>query len=800
MSDFVFVSPGIQFREKDLTFVTTNIGLTTLGIVGETQKGPAFEPIFIGSKTQFRTKFGNKSTEKLGNNYKYLLPYYADSYLSESSQMYVTRVLGLSGYNAGDAWVIKASGDTNYDGMVVGVLRSKAIYSGNVNLQFTVSDITISDLQSSDTNILSNFTLGVTVNSATTNYIVSLDEASPNFISKIFGTTTKEKSTPVYVESVYPQLIKKVADSGGFIGVNEIVKISDTSVSNYNAQYQTPETPWVVSQLRGTSVERLFKFVSISDGNSGNKEIKISIQNINFEVGEFDVVIRSFDDTDDNPVILETFSRCTMNKSLNSFVARRIGSINGEYDIRSSYVLVDMSESYSEDSLPCGFEGYNVRTYAGAVSPEMVYKNSYLQTDKVRKTYLGVSEKAFTTSTYKGNGVNQNFFNFIGADLTNNVSKTKGFHLDVDASTNTYSDGNYVVGQFVGGIDSFKSLSDQIDISNGYNNISTRKFTLVPAGGFDGWDEHRTSRTNTELFREGGSLDFSESDYYAFRNAIHTFDNPEQISITLFSTPGINYFDNLSLVNDVIEMVEEDRADCFYIVDSPDIASTDGYAEELADILNDTGIDSNYTATYGPYIEINDRDNNTYVFIPPTGEVLKAMAYTDNKKFPWYAPSGLDRGAITARRTKRILRKSEKDTLYQNRINCLVYFPTTGVSIFGQKNLQIRDSALDRINVRRLLLELRRLISNVAIRLLFEPNDQTIIDQFLSKVNPILDNVRRERGLNGFSVLPDNELNTPEAIDRNELYFKIQIQPTPALEFIGIAFYLTPTGAVFENV
>lgn len=800
MSDFIFVSPGAQFREKDLTFVTTNLGLTTLGIVGETEKGPAFEPMFIGSKTQFRTKFGSKSMEKLGSNYKYVLPYYADSYLSESSQMYVTRVLGLSGYNAGDAWAVSAIGLAGYNDMTVAILRSKATYTGNSVLNFTVSNITMSDGLTSDVNILSDFIVSVTVNSIVSTYTVSLNESSPNFISKVFGTKPKEKNTPIYVESVYPQLIKKEFDNGNLIGVNNITNVSNSSVSNYNSPYQTPQTPWVVSQLRGNSVERLFRLISISDGSGANKEIKISIQNINFENGEFDVIIRNFNDSDDNMLVLETFTRCTMNPTLNSYVSRRIGSVNGEFDIKSSYVLVEMGNNVSEDSLPCGFEGYNVRQYGSLVPTSMVYKNSYSPTDKIRKTFLGISEKAFGTSTYRGNGVNQNIFNYIGADLSTNISKTKGFHLDVDASTGIYSDGSYVIGAFVGGIDSFKSLTDQINTTNEYNSIHTRKFTLVPAGGFDGWDEHRVIRTNTESFRSGGTLEFPESDYYAYQKGIYTFNNPEQVSITLFSTPGINYFDNLSLVNDTIEMIEIERSDSLYIVDSPDIASSDGYAEELVDLLGDTGIDSNYTATYVPNIEVFDRDNNAYVFIPPTGEVLRSIAYTDNKAYPWYSPAGLDRGSINARRTKKILKKSDRDTLYKNRINALAYFPNTGVSIMGQKNLQIKDSALDRINVRRLLLELRRLISNVAVRLLFEPNDQTIIDQFLSKVNPILDNVRRERGLVGFRVAANTELNTPEAIDRNELYFKIQIQPTPTLEFIGIEFYVTPTGAVFENV
>lgn len=803
MSNFVFISPSVQFREKDLSFVTTNIGLTTLGMVGETTKGPAFEPIFIKSKTEFRNIFGSKSVDKIGTSVKNLLPYYADSYLSESSQMYITRVLGLSGYNAGKAWAIVASGDTDYNNMVVGVIRSKAIYSGNTTLEFSANSVTINDLLTSESNILNDFSITITTDSGSSNHTVSLNESSSNFISKVLGDKPKSKSTPVYVEFVYPQLIKKASADANLIGLLSIIEIDDPAVSTYTSPYQTPETPWVISQLRGNTVERLFKFISISDGTSANKEIKISFQNINFETGEFDIIVRDFSDTDEQPIILESFTRCTLNKTLNSYVARRIGSVNGEFDIKSSYLLVEMNEDFSNDSLPCGFEGYKVRDYSqfGAmVSPKMIYKTSYAQTDRVRRTYLGISEKAFDGTSYKGNGLNQNIFNYQGAVVTD-LTKTSGFHLDIDASTSgTITDGDYIIGNLDGGIDSYKSLSDQLDVSNLYNNITTRKFTFAPAGGFDGWDEHRNTRTNTELFRPNGALDFPESDYYAYRKGILTFDNPEQIAVTLFATPGINFYDNLSLVNETIEMIELERADSLYIIDAPDLPATDGYAEELSDLINDTGIDSNYSATYGPYIEVVDRDNNQNIFIPPTGEILRAIAYTDNKKYPWYAPAGLDRGAINARRTRRILKMAERDILYSNRINTMVFFPNTGVSVFGQKTLQVKDSALDRINVRRLLLELRRLISNVAIRLLFEPNDQKVIDEFLTKVNPILDNVRKERGLNAYRLYANSELNTPEAIDRNELYFVIELQPTPALEYIGIEFYITPTGASFQDV
>jgi phage tail sheath protein FI len=188
------------------------------------------------------------------------------------------------------------------------------------------------------------------------------------------------------------------------------------------------------------------------------------------------------------------------------------------------------------------------------------------------------------------------------------------------------------------------------------------------------------------------------------------------------------------------------------------------------------------------------------VYIPPTGEVIKAMAFTDNTRFPWFAPAGLTRGVTNARKSMYKLSLEARDVLYDGRINPMADFADTGTAIFGNKTLQVRESALDRINVRRLLLQIKVLISNIAVRLLFEQNDQTTIDSFLNQTNPILDSIKRERGLTDFRIKMDSSNNTPETRDRNELYGEIFLKPTRALEFIGITFTITPSGASFDDV
>jgi hypothetical protein len=221
------------------------------------------------------------------------------------------------------------------------------------------------------------------------------------------------------------------------------------------------------------------------------------------------------------------------------------------------------------------------------------------------------------------------------------------------------------------------------------------------------------------------------------------------------------------------------------------------YPEEAVDNLVDTGIDSNYTASYYPWILTRDTVNNTQIYLPPTGEVIRNLALTDNIAFPWFASAGYTRGLVNSVKARKKLTQEDRDTLYQGRLNPIATFSDVGTVIWGNKTLQIKESALDRINVRRLLLQARKLISAVAVRLLFEQNDEQVRQEFLDSVNPILDSIRRDRGLIDFRVTVSG---TPEDLDSNTLTGKIYLKPTRALEFIDIEFLITPTGASFEDI
>jgi hypothetical protein len=816
MANLIKVSPGVYFKENDLSFVTRNIGVTTLGLVGETVKGPAFEPIFVENYGQFQTLFGGQNTEKYGDGRpRYELPYIAREYLAESNQLYVVRVLGYSGYEETcDGWTISVSGATGYDDQVVAVLRSRRLssptecYTTGLTLNITGSTFT-----GATSNVLNVFELIADTIDGVKTYTVSLDKNSPSYIVNVLGNTPKGNNTALWVEEIYPNSLAYFNGQSLLSGLTLSSVSSINTINNYKTQWQTPESPWILSEVRGTEIFKLFKFISISDGDNANREIKITIENIDPELKEFDVVIRSFFDTDNSINALETFRRCSMDRTQASYIAKRIGTLDGEFTQRSSYVSVELNPDHPNDAFACGFLGFKQREYDSLTRPKIKYRTDLVLPVIASRYYFGLSDRE---------ALDQNFFNYKGLDSNGDdwTVTTDAFHMDVDASSATV-DGEPSV-TFQTTIYGLKDVSDINDPINIFRNKRLRKFTLTVAGGFDGWDVYANNRSKGDSFRINGSGfingGFEEvtlpnieeggtSDYYAFLNGILEYSNPEATTINILATPGLDYLNEPALINETVSMVEGDsngdgRGDCLYIVTAPDVnggvvTNPDADIEEAIDLLNSTDLDSSYVATYFPWIQWRDVENGVNIYLPPTLTVVRSMALTDKIAAPWFAPAGKNRGITNAVRARIKLTQAHRDSLYSARINPIATFTDTNVTIYGQKTLQIRESALDRINVRRLLLRARVLIAAVGQRLLFEQNDLTVRNQFLSEVNPILTEIKNQRGLLDFRVVLDD---SPEALDTNELNGQIYIRPTKALEVINVTFNITQNGAFFANV
>jgi len=224
-----------------------------------------------------------------------------------------------------------------------------------------------------------------------------------------------------------------------------------------------------------------------------------------------------------------------------------------------------------------------------------------------------------------------------------------------------------------------------------------------------------------------------------------------------------------------------------------------GYGSNIIPVTtNADNFDTSYAATYWPWLKTIDPNSSTQVWVPASTMVPSVYAFNDNAAAPWFAPAGINRGIIpTAIQTERVLTQGNRDLLYENNVNAIATFPNTGVVVFGQKTLQKKKSALDRVNVRRLLIELKNYISQVADTFVFEQNDSVTRNNFLGIINPYLASVQQREGLTAFKVIMDETNNPPSVVDQNQLIGQIYIQSTRTVEFIILDFNILPTGATF---
>lgn len=285
-----------------------------------------------------------------------------------------------------------------------------------------------------------------------------------------------------------------------------------------------------------------------------------------------------------------------------------------------------------------------------------------------------------------------------------------------------------------------------------------------------------------------GTQGLAGSDY---NEVITLLENKDDYKFNIISAPGITNEDHGSTVDSLISLAET-RGDCIAVVDLVGYGSTVTQANTQAADLN-----SSYAAAYWPWLQTQS-STGKIVWAPASVFIPGTYAFTDNSSAPWFAPAGLVRGGLTGVvQAEKKLTRSDRDSLYSNKVNPIATFPGTGLAVFGQKTLQSKASALDRVNVRRLLIELKEFIGNQADSLVFEQNTLTTRNRFLAAVNPYLESVVQRQGLYAYRVVMDDTNNTADVIDRNQLVGQIFIQPAKTAEFIILDFVVEPTGATF---
>ena len=770
-----FVSPGVFTQEIDQSYLAQGVAAIGAAVIGRTKKGPAFVPTVVTDFNEFVTKFGDLDTNLQ-------LPYAAKNYLKNGQALTVVRVLGS---NDGNTTI-----NNGWTGNVLGITGSLSSSTGNTGsmvLAFVHVPLTVT-ASLSGVGSGSTFTYRFTGSFGNYAGTASFLPSSPDYVGKVFNTDPAQVNT--YGHYLYKnfQWAQELATASVTSGTN-FVSASFTTTASLAGNYTRSTSPYVKSQAFGSQVYSLFYFESISAGQSSNTDVKVSIANIlsssNAPVdpyGTFDVIVRQWSDTDQRMVQLETFTNCNLNPNSTDYVARRIGNqkftwdstnrkntVSGQFKNVSKYIRVEMaSTNYPQQALPWGHAAYPENTVSNGVIVDVPWVSNNL--DNSGNVEIGnIWGLDFSKST-----VSERLKYMPDVTSASGTATGSEFSLSHVKSA-TLNNVNYCVydATYTG------TTPDNANTTNSLVAAARNGFTLAMYGGFDGWD-----LTDADPYSAPTAV-------AAQKAAIDTVGNPDEVDINILCVPGVT----TTSVTDYARAVCNSRADCMAIIDIAGSSVSDAVGQ-----LNGRGIDDNYAAAYYPDLVYSDTVNNALVQVKPSVAMLGAYAYNDRVKAAYFAPAGLNRGGLAQFGivdVKDRLTFQDRNDLYENRINPIASFPNEGIVAFGQKTLQYRPSALDRVNVRRLLIYAKKTIASAAKYLLFEPNNQNTWQRFLNTVNPILEAVRINQGLERFKVVMDSSVNTPDLIDRNIMTGKIFLQPTKAAEYIDLSFIITSSGVQF---
>lgn len=465
-------------------------------------------------------------------------------------------------------------------------------------------------------------------------------------------------------------------------------------------------------------------------------------------------------------------------------------SVSGSFTIEtlSEGVIMNSTGSESTNNLMANGTADNIRWEVTQPNTTQGTFNLLVRKGNDTSNYPSVLETWYNLSL---DPFSPNYIERVIGNQTENIKSDSGeYYLDLTGSFPNNS--KYIR------IRSVEKLTPNYLDSNG--NVSNPSYTsYIPtavSGGFGGANGSNIPSSQAANYYENinGSntqgLIVSSGTVADYTNAINLLKNKDAYQFKYIVAPGLNKANHSATVTELTTMVQE-RGDTMAVVDVVP------YGQPLSTaITNATSLDTSFAATYWPWAQTVDNQTGQPVWVPASTLIPAAYAFSDNASYPWFAPAGVTRGRMSyVARVERNLTQSNRDDLYVKNINPLATFPQQGVVIFGQKTLQKQPNALDRVNVRRLLVELINNIGAIANTLVFEQNTQATRNDFLSQVNPYLSSVQQREGIYEFRVVMDDSNNTPQTIDNNQLIGQIWIKPTRTAEFISLDFNILPTSA-----
>jgi hypothetical protein len=828
------VSPGVFTKENDLSFLQQGVAEIGAAFIGPFKEGPLV-PTIVNSQAEFETLFGIVDDT-------YYTPLAVQNYLREAGTATICRVAGVGGYtetapllisalnlgqidtlvssstltsytsstgtNAGTASIQFIGGTfttapTAYVTITAGEVTAitltqkgsgltvapTAVYvsqsvtatnyqaTGSFNITYDVSGSTAAILFNTSTGSNAGFSTATLADNdgngdfylgGGLNISASLKLVHSNDVEAVFGTS------PFGAKAAYVHGYFKNSGINFDSHASASINVLGNQLFNFDAQEAL--TPMIKSQTISGDRFDLFQFETIGAGNTSNTKVKIGITNIKAagtvngtDYGTFTVVVRDFNDTNKKKNVLETYSNVNLDPNSPNYISRVIGdrklsidslgkiSETGDWVNNSKYVRIqNLNESAPIQAVPFGHSAYQLPISASAAVGTLVPS----------VTFLSASATVYGGIDLDFNSDNSIYLKPIPVGA--GVGSNSVFGLDVA------SGGSLLVGS------------------------TSAQFVVAFQEGFDGMSPATPIYKGTDIIA-GNSQGFNlatslSSGSVAYGKHISALSNADEFDINMVVTPGVIRRLHPVVTTDVLDMVEE-RNDCFYIMDTTSVNDSISLATTQSE-----AVDSNMTATYYPWIKTIDVNTNKLIAVPPSVLLPGVFASNDRVAAEWFAPAGLNRGGLVgAVSVLNRLTQSEKDTLYEAKVNPIVQFPGQGIVVFGQKTLQDKPSALDRINVRRLLLTVRKYIASTSRYLVFEQNTSETRNRFLNIVNPYLESIQQRQGLYAFRVVMDDSNNTPDVIDRNIMKGAIFLQPTKTAEFIQIDFNILPTGAAFNG-
>jgi hypothetical protein len=770
------VSPGVFTKENDLSFLQQGVADIGAAFIGPFKEGPLV-PTIVNSQAEFEQLFGSVDDT-------YYTPLAVQNYLREAGTATICRVAGAAGYTETSPVLLIANTTQSFDG---------AAHSASLGILFNTSGSQSYGLLHSSLTTGSNGTFNISSSFGFTS--ASLNLTDINDIEAVFG------SSPYGSKTAYSYAFFKengfVYNTGSYtlsgtdgIGSGSVTSSFNSHVTaslvvlglqSFSGSANDGDacealTPKIQSQLISNTRYDLFQIETISAGNVANTKIKVGISNVKAagttngtDYGTFTLVVRAFDDTDKKKNILESFSNVNLDPNSPNFISRVIGdrkrsidslgkiTENGDWVNNSKYIrITNLNTQAPVQAVPFAHDKYQLPVRAG-----------------------GQSEAA-TATTYASLVPRVTFSTGSVVDS----SKYSGIDLDNNADNKIYMK---PIPKFAGnGANAVFSLDTVCGLtltSTTSTEIAKRQFVVAFQEGFDGYAPN-TNTSDIEPATTAGKA--------AYAKHIAALSNSDEYDINMVVAPHVNRADHSSVWTSILDMVEQ-RADAFFIGDAGNASTS-----LSATLTQAQSVDSNYAAVYYPWIKTIDLNTNKLITVPPSVLLPGVFASNDRVAAEWFAPAGLNRGGLTgAVSVLNRLTQSERDDLYEAKVNPICQFPGQGIVVWGQKTLQDKPSALDRINVRRLLLTVRKYIASTSKYLVFEQNSSETRNRFLNIVNPYLEGIQQRQGLYAFRVIMDETNNTPDVIDRNILKGAIYLQPTKTAEFIQIDFNILPTGASF---